>query len=229
MTNNDGIGCQRSEVTAADVTDGTSTTYMLGEKYHNPDNYVTGLDYGDDHSIFAADDYDRFCWAIRRYQDAQPANNPPMQDRAALAISGGGAAPIPTPSTWPCATVDPSDQLQHRSQRASRSCQPQRRSRQLSSRSSNACKSSRMPPSDIRRSGLVLRAGTAPSDAKGLCTTALGILVTAGHVLCDGHAQTSRATGWQLYFADEFNGNSLDTVQVELQLPLGRHTSRRLL
>ncbi len=81
MSANDGIGCQRSEVTTADVSDGTSTTYMLGEKYHNPANYATGLDYGDDHSIFAADNYDRFCWALSDATKTQPANNPPMQDR----------------------------------------------------------------------------------------------------------------------------------------------------
>ena len=74
MSNNDGIGCQQSETTAADVRDGTSSTYMIGEKYHNPDNYFTGCDYGDDHAIFVSDDYDRFCWAF----------NPPMQDRKGI-------------------------------------------------------------------------------------------------------------------------------------------------
>jgi hypothetical protein len=81
MSGNDGIGCQRSEVSAADVSDGASCTYMLGEKYHNPDNYFTGLDYGDDHSIFAADDYDRFCWAFANIKTPGPCTNPPMKDR----------------------------------------------------------------------------------------------------------------------------------------------------
>ena len=85
MTANDGIACQRSQVTDADIRDGTSLTYMLGEKYHNPDNYATGQDYGDDHSIFAADDYDRFCWAFTTLTSPRvptPASNPPMQDRS---------------------------------------------------------------------------------------------------------------------------------------------------
>jgi prepilin-type N-terminal cleavage/methylation domain-containing protein len=85
MSNNDGIGCQRSQVTDSDITDGNSSTYMLGEKYHNPDNYATGLDYGDDHSIFTADDYDRYCWAISDSTKTQPASNPPMRDQRGFA------------------------------------------------------------------------------------------------------------------------------------------------
>jgi prepilin-type N-terminal cleavage/methylation domain-containing protein/prepilin-type processing-associated H-X9-DG protein len=71
MTANNGICCQRSTIRPEDVTDGASTTYLVGEKYHDPNNYATGLDYGDDHAIQTADDYDRHCWS-----DA-----PPMRDR----------------------------------------------------------------------------------------------------------------------------------------------------
>ena len=75
MSANNGIGCQRSEVRVEDVTDGTSTTYMLGEKYRDPINYATGEDISDDHSIFAADDFDRYCWS----------DIPPLQDRKGVA------------------------------------------------------------------------------------------------------------------------------------------------
>jgi hypothetical protein len=77
----DGIGYQRSQVSAADVTDGASCTYMLGEKYHDPNNYTTGLDAGDDSCIFAADDFDRFCWAFADIKTPKPCTNPPMKDR----------------------------------------------------------------------------------------------------------------------------------------------------
>ena len=38
-----GMSYLRSRVTMADITDGTSNTYMLGEKYLTPDNYYNGL------------------------------------------------------------------------------------------------------------------------------------------------------------------------------------------
>jgi prepilin-type N-terminal cleavage/methylation domain-containing protein/prepilin-type processing-associated H-X9-DG protein len=36
----------------AAITDGLSKTYILGERYINPDNYETGLDHGDDWSMW---------------------------------------------------------------------------------------------------------------------------------------------------------------------------------
>jgi prepilin-type N-terminal cleavage/methylation domain-containing protein len=42
-----GIGFLRSEVAISHVTDGTSKTYLIGEKYINPVNYETGQDPGD--------------------------------------------------------------------------------------------------------------------------------------------------------------------------------------
>lgn len=44
---NTGIGYQRSEVTSAQVTDGLSHTYLIGEKYVNPLDYTNGVDLGD--------------------------------------------------------------------------------------------------------------------------------------------------------------------------------------
>jgi prepilin-type N-terminal cleavage/methylation domain-containing protein len=70
-----GIVFQRSAVQMSSVVDGTSKTYLVGEKYLNPDNYTTGLDYGDDHSMFNGDDYDMQAWT----------NQPPLQDRPGLA------------------------------------------------------------------------------------------------------------------------------------------------
>ncbi|NQT37513.1 MAG: DUF1559 domain-containing protein [Planctomycetes bacterium] len=70
-----GLGHQRSEVTMAEIKDGASNTYLVGEKYLNPDNYFTGNDYGDDEPALGADDYDLFSWTC--YQ--------PLQDRAGTA------------------------------------------------------------------------------------------------------------------------------------------------
>ena len=57
-----GICHLRSMVRVSDVTDGTSHTYMLGEKYVTPDNYETGNDSGDDRSAFHGADYDMLRW-----------------------------------------------------------------------------------------------------------------------------------------------------------------------
>jgi hypothetical protein len=53
------------------ISDGTSKTFLLGEKYVNPDNYTTGLDAGDNESIYSGDDRDvvRFTKTLRPLQD----------------------------------------------------------------------------------------------------------------------------------------------------------------
>jgi type II secretory pathway pseudopilin PulG len=53
-----GISYQRSRVKIAQITDGTSHTAMVGEKYLNPVNYATGDDLADDQNIFVAHDRD---------------------------------------------------------------------------------------------------------------------------------------------------------------------------
>lgn len=59
---NDGLVFQRSEVKVSDITDGTSNTYLVGEKYLNPDDYTTGSDTGDDSPVFGGDDADLVRW-----------------------------------------------------------------------------------------------------------------------------------------------------------------------
>ena len=49
-----GVMFPRSEIKISEVTDGTSTTYMIGEKYLNPDHYFTGLSGGDDYNCYTA-------------------------------------------------------------------------------------------------------------------------------------------------------------------------------
>ena len=42
-----GICYYRSQVAIRDITDGTSNTYLVGEKYLNPDSYFNGMDHAD--------------------------------------------------------------------------------------------------------------------------------------------------------------------------------------
>lgn len=60
-----GIAFQRNEIQLRHITDGTSKTYLVGEKYMNPDYYEGGRgtdfdtkDIGDDQSAWVSDDLD---------------------------------------------------------------------------------------------------------------------------------------------------------------------------
>jgi prepilin-type processing-associated H-X9-DG protein len=54
----DGIVFQRSEVTMAMIQDGTSNTYLVGEKYCCPNFYATNIDDFDSESPYNGDDDD---------------------------------------------------------------------------------------------------------------------------------------------------------------------------
>ena len=58
-----------------DVTDGTSNTYLVGEKYLSPEHYVTGGHYGDNQNAYVSDDRDTARWA-----DALPMPDTPGYD-----------------------------------------------------------------------------------------------------------------------------------------------------
>ena len=51
-----------SQITPADVTDGTSNTYLLGEKYMDADHYLDGGDVGDNEAALIGDDRDITRW-----------------------------------------------------------------------------------------------------------------------------------------------------------------------
>ena len=82
-----GIIYQLSEVRVADVRDGTTNTYLAGEKYVNPDHYYDGRDSSDNESMYAGDDRDVLC-------NTQTSDQP-MQDRAGIGprFSFGSAHP----------------------------------------------------------------------------------------------------------------------------------------
>jgi prepilin-type N-terminal cleavage/methylation domain-containing protein/prepilin-type processing-associated H-X9-DG protein len=73
-----GISYLRSEVIMAWITDGTSNTYMLGEKYLNPDSYYNGDDYSDDECAFIG--YDDDMYRVTYCDNAQDYSHTPMQD-----------------------------------------------------------------------------------------------------------------------------------------------------
>ncbi len=78
-----GLSCQRSEVREAAVVDGLSNTYLVGEKYLDPDYYSTGSDLGDNENAYSGDDLDLVRWG--HYDPTTPANNIlPRQDRSGL-------------------------------------------------------------------------------------------------------------------------------------------------
>lgn len=58
----DGVSTERSEVTIAQITDGTSKTLLVGEKYMNPNQYETGDGCADNNSMFQGNDWDTNRW-----------------------------------------------------------------------------------------------------------------------------------------------------------------------
>ncbi len=78
LTNYTGISYMRSQVTMANVTDGASNTYLVGEKYMNPDANYSGGYWGDDQTMcmgFDDDTYRTTC-----YQPASNITSTPQQD-----------------------------------------------------------------------------------------------------------------------------------------------------
>jgi len=69
-----GISFERSQIAIRHVSDGTSNTYLVGEKYLNPNNYETGSDPSDNETWCTGSNNDVYRTAI----------DPPLADRAGL-------------------------------------------------------------------------------------------------------------------------------------------------
>ena len=61
-----GLSSHRSEIRADEVTDGFSTTLLLGEKFLNPDVYETGTDGADNGDAWQGRDWDTARWTAGR-------------------------------------------------------------------------------------------------------------------------------------------------------------------
>jgi prepilin-type N-terminal cleavage/methylation domain-containing protein/prepilin-type processing-associated H-X9-DG protein len=58
-----GVFYPGSSLDVAQIKDGLSNTYLIGEKYMCPDYYTTGQDYGDNECVFIGSDPDTVRWA----------------------------------------------------------------------------------------------------------------------------------------------------------------------
>jgi prepilin-type N-terminal cleavage/methylation domain-containing protein len=80
-----GISFLRSQISLAKVRDGTTYTYMLGEKYLNSDSYFTGRDGADNESMYCG--YNNDNHRTTYFDAASGFARRPMQDRPGFADS----------------------------------------------------------------------------------------------------------------------------------------------
>lgn len=91
-----GICHAQSELKLADILDGTSSTYLVGERYMNPDDYKKGTGSDDDQTMYIGQDRDAFRWTTNLPGNTPPIVLPPMRDTPGLAgiFNFGSAHPI---------------------------------------------------------------------------------------------------------------------------------------
>ena len=95
FTQVNGIFFNRSQLRIAQITDGTSNTYLAGEKCLDPDHYTDGMTWGDDGSTFIGFDGDTNRWT----------DQPPVQDGRVREVPTPSAARIRAASIWSSATA----------------------------------------------------------------------------------------------------------------------------
>ena len=83
-----GVCYERSEVSMAEVTDGSSNTYMVGEKYLNPDHYATGSDPSDDWSMYSGHQDDQF--RVTNVEWPPKRDQPGLTDRCSFGSNHSG-------------------------------------------------------------------------------------------------------------------------------------------
>lgn len=80
---NTGISYAQSEVTMGDIRDGTTNTYLVGEKYLNPDRYVDGQCPADDMGMYEGCAFDTYRWCDVTNVSSNIGRTP-KQDRRGL-------------------------------------------------------------------------------------------------------------------------------------------------
>ena len=86
-----GISFAGGVVKMVDIKDGTSNTFMLGEKSLPPDHYTDGLEAGDDRGMYAGQGVASYRWCTYLGYPSQ-YNYPPRQDQAGHYYWGFGSA-----------------------------------------------------------------------------------------------------------------------------------------
>ncbi|MHB1034077.1 MAG: DUF1559 family PulG-like putative transporter [Pirellulales bacterium] len=85
MSRQTGISHQRSQVKMANIKDGTSSTFLIGEKFIDQDHYTDGMDLGDSETMYCGDHNDLIRWTgIISTAGTATYNNLPRQDRSTL-------------------------------------------------------------------------------------------------------------------------------------------------
>jgi prepilin-type N-terminal cleavage/methylation domain-containing protein/prepilin-type processing-associated H-X9-DG protein len=78
--NANGVVSTLSMVRLADISDGASNTYLVGEKRLNPDAYFDGSDGTDNNAIFEGYDWDICRWSLWNGSTTNPAYSVPLPD-----------------------------------------------------------------------------------------------------------------------------------------------------
>jgi prepilin-type N-terminal cleavage/methylation domain-containing protein len=94
-TGHTGIVFQRSEIAMRQITDGTSHTYLFGEKNIQPEHYTTGTVGNEDQSMYNGHDQDnlRLCWISDAGKGLVPFPDTP---KITFTYAFGG----PHPGSW---------------------------------------------------------------------------------------------------------------------------------
>jgi prepilin-type N-terminal cleavage/methylation domain-containing protein/prepilin-type processing-associated H-X9-DG protein len=73
-----GVFVPSSPIRIAEIDDGASNTYLLGEKYLNPDHYSDGTDWADNNAAYQGYDWDNCRWTY--WDDSLKTWAVPLQD-----------------------------------------------------------------------------------------------------------------------------------------------------